>query len=43
MGTVIDEAAAIEFERRVDDAVAGGARLLAGNERRGALVRANCA
>jgi phosphonoacetaldehyde dehydrogenase len=37
MGTVIDEAAAIEFEQRVDAAVAGGARLLAGNERRGAL------
>ena len=37
MGTVIDEAAAIEFEKRVDAAVAAGARLLAGNERRGAL------
>jgi aldehyde dehydrogenase (NAD+) len=37
MGTVIDEAAAIEFERRVDEAVAAGARLLVGNERRGAL------
>jgi aldehyde dehydrogenase (NAD+) len=37
MGTVIDEAAATEFERRVNDAVQSGARLLAGNERRGAL------
>jgi phosphonoacetaldehyde dehydrogenase len=37
MGTVIDEAAAIEFERRVDEAVARGARLLHGNQRRGAL------
>jgi putative phosphonoacetaldehyde dehydrogenase len=37
MGTVIDEAAAIEFEARVHDAVARGARLLHGNERRGAL------
>jgi len=37
MGTVIDEAAALEFERRVDEAVAAGARLLIGNERRGAL------
>lgn len=37
MGTVIDEAAAVEFERRVNDAVAAGARLLVGNERRGAL------
>jgi aldehyde dehydrogenase (NAD+) len=37
MGTVIDEAAAVEFERRVNDAVQSGARLLVGNERRGAL------
>ena len=37
MGTVIDEAAAQLFERRVDEAVAQGARLLVGNERRGAL------
>lgn len=37
MGTVIDEAAACEFEARVNDAVARGARLLVGNERRGAL------
>jgi aldehyde dehydrogenase (NAD+) len=37
MGTVIDEAAAIDFESRVIEAVAHGARLLAGNERRGAL------
>ncbi|MEY4712414.1 MAG: hypothetical protein RIS88_1864 [Pseudomonadota bacterium] len=37
MGTVIDEAAAIQFEARVNEAVAQGARLLAGNQRRGAL------
>jgi aldehyde dehydrogenase (NAD+) len=37
MGTVIDEAAAIEFERRVNAAIAAGSRLLVGNERRGAL------
>ena len=37
MGTVIDEAAARLFESRVDAAVADGARLLVGNERRGAL------
>jgi len=37
MGTVIDEAAARLFERRVDDAVAQGARLLHGNARDGAL------
>lgn len=37
MGTVIDEAAARLFEARVNDAVARGARLLAGNGRRGAL------
>jgi putative phosphonoacetaldehyde dehydrogenase len=37
MGTVIDEAAAIEFEARVIEAVAQGARLLTGNVRRGAL------
>lgn len=37
MGTVIDEPAAIEFESRVRDAVARGARLLHGNQRRGAL------
>jgi phosphonoacetaldehyde dehydrogenase len=37
MGTVIDEAAAIDCEARVDDAIARGARLLAGHERRGAL------
>jgi len=34
---VIDEAAAIEFEQRVIEAVAQGARLLTGNLRRGAL------
>src|SRR6478736_2226560 len=31
MGTVIDESAAREFEAKVDDAIAGGAQLLAGN------------
>ena len=37
MGTVIDEAAAKLFERRVNDAVTAGAKLLYGNERKGAL------
>ena len=37
MGTVIDESAARHFEAVVNDAVAGGARLLIGNLRRGAL------
>lgn len=37
MGTVIDEAAARLFESRVNEAVAQGARLLAGNQRTGAL------
>ena len=37
MGTVIDEAAAMLFESRVNEAVAQGARLLVGNQRRGAL------
>ena len=37
MGTVIDEAAAMSFEAKVNDAVARGARLLCGNVRRGAL------
>jgi phosphonoacetaldehyde dehydrogenase len=37
MGTVIDEHAAERFQRSVEDAVARGARLLHGNERRGAL------
>ena len=37
MGTVIDEPAAQLFERRVNDAVAAGAKLLYGNERQGAL------
>ena len=41
MGTVIDEAAARIFEARVNDAVARGAKLLAGNVRRGALVLAD--
>jgi aldehyde dehydrogenase (NAD+) len=37
MGTVIDERAARLFERRVNDAVAAGARLVHGNRRDGAL------
>ena len=37
MGTVIDEASARRFEAVVNEAVAGGARLLIGNVRRGAL------
>jgi putative phosphonoacetaldehyde dehydrogenase len=37
MGTVIDSVAARLFERRVDEAVACGARLLYGNQREGAL------
>jgi putative phosphonoacetaldehyde dehydrogenase len=37
MGTVIDEAAAMLFESRVNEAIAQGARLLAGNKRDGAL------
>ncbi len=37
MGTVIDEAAAMSFEAKVDDAVARGAKLLHGNIRKGAL------
>ena len=37
MGTVIDEAAALRFEKLVNDALAQGARLLAGNNRSGAL------
>jgi len=37
MGTVIDEPAAIRIERRVDDAIAKGARLLCGHKRAGAL------
>ena len=37
MGTVIDDDAARLFESRVIEAVAQGARLLAGNQRRGAL------
>jgi phosphonoacetaldehyde dehydrogenase len=37
MGTVIDEAAARRFEALVNEAVAGGAKLLIGNTRRGAL------
>jgi putative phosphonoacetaldehyde dehydrogenase len=36
MGTVIDEASARRFESLVNEAVAGGARLLIGNIRRGA-------
>jgi putative phosphonoacetaldehyde dehydrogenase len=37
MGTVIDEQAARTFEARVNDAIAAGARLLAGHRRDGAL------
>jgi putative phosphonoacetaldehyde dehydrogenase len=37
MGTVIDEHAARQFEERVNEAIAQGARLRAGNERQGAL------
>jgi putative phosphonoacetaldehyde dehydrogenase len=37
MGTVISEQAARQFEARVDEAVAQGARLLCGNQRDGAL------
>jgi aldehyde dehydrogenase (NAD+) len=37
MGTVIDGAAAMRFEAVVNEAIAGGARLLIGNVRRGAL------
>ncbi len=37
MGTVIDAAAARLFESRVDEAIAQGARLLAGHTRDGAL------
>src|SRR5277367_1223486 len=37
MGTVIDEPSARRFEAVVNEAVAGGAQLLAGNVRRGAL------
>src|SRR5579863_709483 len=37
MGTVIDEPAARSFEERVNEAVAGGARLRYGNIREGAL------
>ena len=37
MGTVIDEAAAIQFESVVNEAMAAGAKLLCGNVRRGAL------
>src|SRR5690348_15022849 len=37
MGTVIDAEAAAQMERRVNDAVAAGAKLLWGNERKGAL------
>ncbi|HXH03247.1 MAG TPA: phosphonoacetaldehyde dehydrogenase [Candidatus Competibacteraceae bacterium] len=37
MGTVINERSALLFQRRVEDACAQGAKLLWGNERRGAL------
>ncbi|MCC6232674.1 MAG: phosphonoacetaldehyde dehydrogenase [Verrucomicrobiales bacterium] len=38
VGTVIDEAAAIELENRVHQAVAAGARVLLGGKRTGALL-----
>jgi aldehyde dehydrogenase (NAD+) len=38
IGTVIGEADAIEFERRMQNAIASGARLLTGGERRGAQI-----
>jgi putative phosphonoacetaldehyde dehydrogenase len=38
VGTVIDEAAALEIERRIEAAVDAGARLLAGGDRRGAQI-----
>ena len=37
MGTVIDEPAAMFFESRVNQAIAQGAKLLVGNQRKGAL------
>jgi acyl-CoA reductase-like NAD-dependent aldehyde dehydrogenase len=37
VGTVIHERAAMEFEGRVNDAVSKGAKLLHGNDRKGAL------
>jgi putative phosphonoacetaldehyde dehydrogenase len=40
IGTVIHERAACEFEERVNDAVAKGAKLLLGNRRQGALYPA---
>jgi putative phosphonoacetaldehyde dehydrogenase len=39
VGTVIDEAAAIDLERRIERAVEDGATVLAGGERRGALLQ----
>ncbi len=38
IGTVISEAAAVEIEQRIRDAVDSGARLLAGGDRRGAQI-----
>ena len=40
IGCVINERAARQFEQRVNDAVASGARLLLGNDRKGALYPA---
>ena len=37
VGTVIDEQAAMLFERRVNDAVKAGAKLIYGNDRKGAV------
>jgi aldehyde dehydrogenase (NAD+) len=39
VGTVIDEASAIQLEAVVNEAVAAGARILAGGQRRGALLQ----
>ncbi len=39
VGTVIDEASAINLENAVKDAVAAGAKVLLGGERRGALLQ----
>ena len=42
MGTVITEAAAIEMEKRVQNAIDNGAVLLAGHKREGGIVCTNC-
>ena len=38
IGTVIDEAAAIEIERRIQEACKAGAKLICGGKRQGALI-----